>query len=377
VLRDSARFSSQLPQFKFIEKIDPFGVPTILHSDPPAHTRTRKLVANYFKPACLDRIASLSRSICRTLLDKIEVEGEFDAVADLACPLPLAIVAEILGVPREDHATLKLLTERIFSLIRDALKAAVEILGGNSSLVEANGQAVNGVSAAITAVASSIPDSGGAAIASLREYFARETLRRKMSPGEDLISSMVTAHDEAGGLSTDEVIGIAELLLFAGHDTTVSLIANGLLALTQYPDQFARLRSFPELIPRAVEEILRFDSPVQMVLRFVTQQTEVGGTSLAAGAAALVMLGAANRDPAQFVHPEIFDIGRLPNDHLAFGNGVHSCLGAQLARIQARVAIGSVVERFPSLRLRHTETPLIYEGSILSRGLKTLPMTIR
>lgn len=245
MLRDPARFSSEVPQFEFIGKIDPFGVPTILHSDPPAHTRTRRLVANYFKPACLDRIAFLTRSICHTLLDKIEVDGEFDAVADLACPLPLAILAEILGVPMEDQATLKLLTDKIFSAIRDGLKTASAILAGNSSLTGANGQITDGVSAAMTAASSAIRDSGSTAITSLRKYFAREILRRKTAGGEDLISALITARDDARELSADEVIGIAELLLFAGHDTTVSLIANGLLALTRYPDQFARLRSSP------------------------------------------------------------------------------------------------------------------------------------
>lgn len=362
VLGNSRRFSSRLPNFAFIAKIDPFGVPTMLHTDPPGHARLRRPVASYFKAPRLDLLARQTASTTRKLLDNIEAKGKFDAVADLARPLPLSIIAQILGVPIEDQAKLKVLTDEIFAAARKTTTVASALLPGNSSIL-----------------GYSIPDSNAGAIDSLREYFGDQVSRRRTLPGDDLISAMVSAHrdDSGAGLSTDEVISMAELLLFAGNETTTGMISNGLLALARNPDQFRRLRAAPELIPQAIEEILRYDSPVQMILRYAHEGTNLGGTDIPANSALLVMLAAANRDPAHFPVPDRFDVGRHPNQHLAFGGGIHTCVGAPLARLQGRIAFGAIVERFPRLRLCCPDATVDYEDSILSRTIRCLPMAVQ
>jgi len=228
----------------------------------------------------------------------------------------------------------------------------------------------------IGAIESSVHDSSADAIAALRSYFIEELSQRRASPGDDLISVLVSAQDETDTLRLDELLALVLLSLFAG-DTTTNLIANGLLALSSHPDQLRRLGLAPEVLtPNAVEEVLRYDSPVQMVMRFCTRDTHVGETTVPGGAVVLVLIGAANRDPAQFHAPDSFDIARHPNNHVAFGDGIHACIGAHLARLQGRIVLGSVVERFPRLRLSAPDQPLKYGGYLLSRGLTSLPMVI-
>jgi cytochrome P450 len=223
---------------------------------------------------------------------------------------------------------------------------------------------------------SSVHDSSADAIVALRSYFIEEISHLRASPGDDLISALVSAQDETDTLRSDELLALVLLSLFAG-DTTTNLIANGLLALSTHPDQLRRLGLAPEVLtPNAVEEVLRYDSPVQMVMRFCTRDTHVGETTVPGGAVVLVLIGAANRDPAQFHAPDSFDIARHPNNHVAFGDGIHACIGAHLARLQGRIVLGSVVERFPRLRLSAPDQPLKYGGYLLSRGLTSLPMVI-
>jgi cytochrome P450 len=186
----------------------------------------------------------------------------------------------------------------------------------------------------------------------------------------------VQAHDEGGTLAADELLAFVVLLLLAGNETTTNLIGNGMLALMHHRDRLEQLRSDASLMPAAIEEMLRFDSPVQSTVRNCVASTEVGGTAIAVGELVFVIIAAANRDPQKFPNPEGFDIARSPNDHLAFGEGIHFCLGAPLARLEGAIAISSMLERFPHLRLANADEPPVYRGSYILRGLKTLPLSI-
>jgi cytochrome P450 len=374
VLGDPRRFSSCVPQLPFISKLDPFGgAPTMLLSDPPVHTRLRKLATRYFRATTVDALAVHIRATTARLLDHLAAQGEFDGVLDLAVPLPVAINAKILGVPLEDQPMLKAWSDDIFAAVRSSLAIAGAFVGGGALTPACSAMEAQPVAAALGMIDSAIPATNADAMAALREYFLRQIERRKARPGDDLVSAMLSAHAR-GAMSSDELIALVMLLLFAGNETTTNLIANGLLVLSRHRDQREQLRSAPDRIPRAIDEILRYDSPTQMVLRYATEETSLAGTQIPSGAAVLVILGAANRDPEQFPEPERFDVSRNPNHHVAFGSGIHACIGSQLARLQGQAAIGAMLQRFPALRLRDPEAPLQYSGSLLSRGLSTLPL---
>ncbi|HEY6395075.1 MAG TPA: cytochrome P450, partial [Candidatus Binataceae bacterium] len=259
--------------------------------------------------------------------------------------LPVMIIAEMLGIPPGQYATFKDWSDKIIGA----------------------GAAVPGTP---------IPDEVRDAMEALVDYFKIEVEKRRRNPGSDLVSALVAAHDEAEALNTTELLQFIVLLLLAGNETTTNLIGNGMLALARYPDQMAMLRESPELMPRAIEEMLRFDGPVQSTARFPKAPVEVGGSEIPGGTICFVMVAAANRDPAQFSNPERFDITRDPNDHVAFGEGIHFCIGAPLARLEGSIAIGAVLEKFPNLKLMNPGEKLTYKGSYFLRGLDSLKMAI-
>ena len=254
------------------------------------------------------------------------------------------VIAEMLGVPPEKYET--------FKQWSDAIVAADNTLPG-------------------TPLPPEVPQARHA----LADYFHEEIERRRRHPGPDLVSALV-AHQEAETLSADELLSFLVLLLLAGNETTTNLIGNGMLSLGRHPRQLDRLRKEPALLPGAIEEMLRYDGPVQSTVRHPKERVDIGGTIVEPGTAAFVLLAAANRDPAQFKDPETFDITRQPNDHLAFGDGIHFCIGAPLARLEGAIAIGSMLERFPRLRLADPDATPEYKGSFFLRGLNSLKMTI-
>jgi cytochrome P450 len=319
----------------------------------------------------LEGLGARIRARAQPLLDAIAARGEFDAVLDLASPLPLAINAEILGIPPEDQARLKGWSDEIFAAARNMLTIAGGLVAGRPNAAIGPDEA----EAVLHAIDAAIPTATADAMAALREYFLAHIERRRARPGNDLVSALLTKLD-GDALETGELLALALLLLFAGNETTTNLIANGLRLLGSEHRHRDHLVAIPALMGNAVEEVLRYDSPVQMLLRYATVETTLGGTPVPAGAAVLVMLGAANRDPTQFAEPDRFDIGRRPNPHVAFGDGIHTCLGSQLARLQGQIVLGAMVERFPALRRRDPDAPLEYSGSLLSRGLSRLPMAI-
>ena len=221
-----------------------------------------------------------------------------------------------------------------------------------------------------------MPEEFHAATKALRDYFAEEIERRRKAPGGDLVSALVAAHDDAEALNADELLAFVLLLLLAGNETTTNLIGNGMLALGRNPAQMELLRTTPELMPRGIEEILRYDGPVQSTVRFTIEDVNLGGTAIPARLACFIIVAAANRDPAQFEDPDRFDITREPRDHVALGEGIHFCIGAPLARMEGAIAIGAMLERFPRLRIKDPGAEVIYKGSYFLRGLNSLTMSI-
>jgi cytochrome P450 len=316
---------------------------SMLVSDPPDHTRLRALVQKAFTPRMIDQLRPRIQAIVGELLDRMaDRGGTIDLITNLAYPLPVVVICELLGVPSEDrvqfHEWSMVLGASLDPLVSDELMSRVA------------------------------PARDG-----LHAYLRSIIAERRHEPRADLISALVAAEERGDVLTEPELVVMCTLLLIAGHETTVNLIGNGMLALLRHPDQLERLRAEPALIGSATEELLRFDAPVQMTGRIATAPVEIGGHKVAAGEWILPLLGAANHDPAQFAEPSKLDLGRNPNPHVAFGRGIHFCLGAPLARLEGQIAIGGLVRRFRNLSL--AGEPL-QRGQITLRGLKSLPVAV-
>jgi cytochrome P450 len=347
VLRDP-RFSVDRLRAPFIrenlERLPPFiqqgvrSMRSMLVMDPPDHTRVRKLVNKAFTPR---RIGALRERIAAIVDELLAPVGDaMDVIATLAAPLPAIVIAELLGVPAEDHRRFKAWAAEIVATV------------GNPSFAARAGSAP--------------------AMQRLFAYLGEIIAARRAAPRDDLISAMVLAQEENDALSDAELLATSNLLLIAGHETTTNLIGNGLLALLREPDQLARLRGDLDLLPTAIEELLRYDGPVQATLRVAREDVEIGGQAIEAGSLLLVGIGAANHDPDVFADPEQLDITRDPNPHLAFGLGAHFCLGAPLARLEGEIAFRALLERFPRLELA-VEAPTYRPNPVL-RGLTALPV---
>jgi pimeloyl-[acyl-carrier protein] synthase len=347
ILRDHARFNSKRPMIPGLEDFDPVGgAQTVLFSDPPAHTRLRRLITGAFTPRRVRELEPRIREITNELLDKVAKAGEFEAMTDFAGPLPMRVIAELLGVPADHYAMFKAWSDKIVGTAGEGLAPG---MGLDPRAKEA--------------------------VAALRGYLTNEIEKRRVERGQDLISALVAAEQDAEALTANELLAFVVLLLLAGNETTTNLIANGLLALCRNPEQLERLRAEPALISTAIEEMLRYDSPAQGTIRYVTENTEIGGTEIDAGSWAMVLMAAANRDPAHFPEPDVFDVARQPNEHLAFGEGIHFCVGASLARLEGAIAISAILERFPRLRLKDSNRQPIYRSFFL-RALNELPLSI-
>lgn len=344
VLRDYETFSSERPEVPGRELTDPFrGAPTIETADPPVHTRLRRLAAKAFTPSRISGMEGRIRAIAAELLSETAPSGEFEAIRTFADPLPVRVIAEMLGVPDD--------RQHQFKEWSDAIIASIAVVPGSPP-----------------------PPGSVEASDALREFFTEEIFRRRRTPGDDLISVLVGAHDEREALNAEELLAFVILLLIAGNETTTNLIGNGLLALGRHPEQMARLRREPQLMASAVEEMIRYDSPVHSTVRVARKNTNIGGTEVAARSIVMVLLSAANRDPLQFEEPDRFDIARQLNAHVGFGEGIHFCIGAPLSRLEASIAFEMVLERFPKLRLSSPEPTLTYKGALSMRGVSSLPM---
>lgn len=317
---------------------------SLITTDPPRHTQLRSLIARAFTTRAIADLQPRIEAITAELLDRVAARGEMDLVTDLAGPLPVRVIADMLGVDPADQDRFKDWSDMVVA-------SSDQFLTGEGDQSPAQATAMR----------------------EMREYFDRQIIRRRSNPGQDLISRLVTAEVEGQRLNADEIYSFCWLLLVAGNETTTHLIGNGVLSLLEHREQFERLQADASLLPTAVEESLRFRAPIQAMFRLATQPVELSGTVIPAGARVVAMIGSANRDEARFDHPDLFDVGREPNPHISFGHGPHFCLGAPLARLEARIALGALVERFPNLR-RADDAPLAPVEGFIVHGVAHLPL---
>ena len=319
----------------------------MLDLDDPDHVRLRALVSKAFTPRLIERLRGRIDALCEELLDAMERErkrkGGTDLVASYALPLPATVIAELLGVPAEDRARFHRWSNRLVSVSsgRDMLRALPAAL-------------------------------------SFVRYLRKLVEQRRADPEDDLITALIRAEEAGDKLSEDELLAMAFLLLVAGHETTVNLIASGTLALLEHPEQTEWLRRDPSLVKPAVEELLRYTSPVELATeRYARQDTEIAGRRIPRGGLVLAVLGSANRDERHFEDPDVLDLARDPNRHLAFGRGgVHHCLGAPLARMEGQIALSALLRRFPGARLAMAPESLHWRRGLFLRGLEKLPLVL-
>ena len=315
---------------------------TMLFLDPPDHTRLRALVSKAFTRRAVNALEPRIRGILADLLDDIEDPDGFDLMQAVAQPLPTIVIAEMLGVPPGDRALFRVWSARRARLLEPTISARECALGDEASR-------------------------------EFDAYFRTIIGTRREAPQDDIVSALVRAEDEGRQLSERETLNMLRLLLAAGNETTTNLIGNGMLALLRTPDQLERLREEPGLIPAAVEELLRFDSPVQVDFRRVLADCEVSGVALRKRDNVALLLGAANRDADVFEDPDRLDVARSHQGaHLSFGRGIHHCLGAPLARLEGRIALEMLLDRFPHIRLLDDRPR--FRRSIVFRGLQSLPV---
>ena len=335
------RFSEMLAQQE--ADFGPFGrTQTMLTSDPPQHTRLRRLVSKAFTPRAVENLRPRIQEIVDYRLNEAEERGKFDLVTALAYPLPVIVIAEMLGIPPEDREKFKHWSD-----------AVVETLGGPFTPPDVMERARN-------------------SITELADYLGHHIEERRKAPREDLISGLVQAEEQGQVLSEDEIFATCILLLIAGNETTTHLIDNSVYALLQNPAQIDILREDPSLMAPAVEELLRYIGPVQATGRVAMEPLEVAGHAIGEKQLVFTLLGAANHDPEKYPEPDRLDVRRNPTDHLAFGDGIHFCIGAPLARAEAQIAIGTLVRRFPKLSLLDEPS---WGGTFIIRGVKSLMLS--
>ncbi len=311
---------------------------SMLMKDAPDHTRIRSLVNKAFTPRHIAELRPRIEAIAKELLAGPARAGRMDVIGELGAPLPAIVIAELLGVPAEDHPK--------FRTWAAAIVAAPAAIASGEQM-----------------------DSFQRGFESIAEYLKSVIAARRSNPKADLISALVAAQEDRDALTDAELLGTSILLLLAGHETTTNLIGNGTLALLRNPGELQRLRAEPELLKSAIEEMLRFDSPVQGTMRAALEDVEYGGKSLGKGALVILGIGAANRDPEVFPEPERFDVARRDNRHLSFGFGAHFCLGAPLARLEGEIAFRQLLESFPKLELTGEVT---HRPNPVLRGLTRL-----
>lgn len=319
----------------------------LLNIDPPDHTRLRRLVSKAFTPRRVAEFQPRVQELTDQLIDGFAERGAADLIHEFAFPLPIYAICDLLGVPREDQDD-----------FRDWAGMMIRHGGGPRGGV-------------------------GRSVKKMRGYLAELIHRKREAPGDDLISGLIRASDHGEHLTEDEAAATAFILLFAGFETTVNLIGNGTLALLRHPEQRARLQhalvdggaGAESLLDTAVEELLRYDGPVELATwRFATEPLTLGGERIEVGEPVLVVLAAADRDPAKFDRPDVLDLTRRENKHLGYGHGVHYCLGAPLARLEGKIALATLLRRLPDLQLAGEMDDLRWRGGLIMRGLRQLPV---
>lgn len=348
ILRDHERFSVDHQRYDFGPEENRGRTATdrgmeniMLFKDPPDHTRLRGLVNKAFTPRVVESIRERITGVVNELIDKVETRGEMDVIEDFAYPLPVTVIAEMLGIPESDRNSFKGWSRQIAPILDPVISDEVFLQVAEAGLA-------------------------------LAVYFDELVAARRAAPRADLISELIHAEEAGDRLTPEELRATLILLLVAGHETTMNLIGNGLLALLRNPDEADRLRADPSLARPATDELLRYDGSVHLTARTAMIDVEIGGARIPAGEMAIVILGAANRDPAQFPEPDRLDIARDPNRHLAFSAGGHFCVGATLARVEGQIAFETLVRRLPGLELADPDPA--HRATVTLRGLKALPV---
>ena len=312
----------------------------MLHLDPPEHTRLRHLVHKAFTPRLIEQMRERTQTLADELLERVASGGEMDIIRDYALPLPMTLITEILGVPVHDRDE-----------FHEWSKVIVSVYQFNN-----NWRVLT-------------------VIERFNRYLRGFFKIRRADPQDDLVSALIGAEEAGDKLTEDELLAMIFLLLIAGHETTVNLIGNGMLALFEHPDEMEKLRRDPSLIKSAVEELLRYTSPVFIAgERYAREDVTLHGQTIPRGGIALPVLGSANRDETVFENADTLDITREPNKHLSFGQGIHFCVGAPLARMEAQIAINTLLRRAPGLRLKRSPESLRWRSSLMLRGLEALPI---
>lgn len=314
----------------------------LFYMNPPDHGRLRSLVVKAFSSTVVERMRPRIQEIVNDLLGQIHHKGTMDIIADLAGPLPVAVIGNMLGIPSEAQNQLHQWSN-VLSRILDSLMSLEEYEVLNKAIEE------------------------------FQEYLRDLIDKREKDPQDDLISALIAVREQSERLSQDELLTTCMLLFMTGEETTVNTIGNGMLALLNHPQQMETLKREPTIIQKAVEEMLRYDSPVQITERIAIDNIKIGNQTIQAGEKIILCLGSANRDPAEFPNPDQLNVNRCENNHLAFGDGIHYCLGAALARTQAQIAINTLVQQLPNLKLATDK--LEWRRNKALRGLTTLPLT--
>lgn len=339
VLSDHAAFSSRMGGSQQPEQAGLFAS-SLISTDPPRHRQLRSLVSQAFTPRAVDALEPRIVEIVDELLERVAGTGSMDLIDDLAYPVPVIVIAELMGIPSADRDRFRRWSDIVVSPVGEA--------GGAPDRTVAQQE--------------------------MGEYFVAMIEERRRTPGDDLISRLLAAQVDGEHLSVMELLGFCALLLVAGNETTTNLLGNAVLTFAERPGMVERLRSESGALPSAIEEVLRFRSPVQSMYRVAADDAVLAGTSIPAGSRLVAWIGSANRDERQFPDPDTFSIERHPNRHLAFGQGIHFCLGAPLARLEARVALSAVLERLPGLTLEPGAALQRVDSRIVF-GLRHLPIS--
>ncbi len=343
VLSDYKTFSSQFRSGGEPDPNQPFAA-SIISTDPPRHRQLRNLVTQAFTPRAVEALAPRISSLVNGYLDQVIARGHMDVIQDLGYPLPVTVIAEMLGVPVADREQFKKWSDAVVSTAGSGEDVDYEAFAENGAVME------------------------------MSTYFFNMIQQRTEQPGTDLISGLLAANIEGEHLNLMELLGFCVLLLVAGNETTTNLLGNALLAFTQHPEAWTQLRAHPELVPQAIEEVLRYRSPVQSMYRVAMREAKLSGGTIPEGGWVVAWIGSANHDEAQFENPERFDIQRTPSKHLAFGHGIHYCIGAPLARLEGKIVLSAMLERFgtialaPDAELKRLPSTIVY-------GLKRVPIT--
>jgi cytochrome P450 len=345
VLKNPQLFSSSAFFDQLLGEFNPVPeIPWMITSDPPAHTRLRKLANKGFMPSMIRNLAPRVGAIATELIESIRGGREFDFVRDFSAAFPVLVIAEMLGIEPERRVDFKRWADDIVSA------------SNRATATEEDRQRIR----------QSVND--------VRAYFEATIARRRQAPGDDIISAFVRAEEENQALTSTEVLSLSLLLLLGGSETTTNLLSSIMVTLLEQPDDCAKVRHDPSLIPQLIEEGLRYHSPVQALFRQTTQDVEIAGTTIPAKATVMPLLASANRDPRKFPDPERFDLTRNTDGHVALGHGVHFCLGAPLARLEAKVALEALLQQLPSFRA--AAQSVMWIDSFFVRGPKTLPLAV-